>query len=289
MNKRIVIASIGAATLLFAAMSGSFAGGTPTKDAKDTVKRNHATKAIKPKKQKTVTIGGEIQYTITSQGKGPKINAGDKVTVFYVGKLTNDTVFDASSKHGYQPFSFVTGRGQVIPGWDSVMKYLHAGDKVTMRIPPAMGYGARNMGAIPPNSTLIFDVEVLDVKPKPTPWDAKGKDTITTPSGLKLVMFESHPENAKPTNGQTVKVHYSGYLTDGKMFDSSVERGSPFEFPLGQGRVIKGWDEGIALLRKGEKAKLILPYQLAYGEQGRPPMIPQKATLIFDVQLVDFK
>lgn len=101
-------------------------------------------------------------------------------------------------------------------------------------------------------------------------------DTITTPSGLKIVMFEKHPENELALAGKSVSVHYSGYLLDGSMFDSSVERGQPFDFPLGQGRVIKGWDEGVALLRKGEKAKLIIPYSLAYGEGGRPQLFQQK-------------
>ena len=87
--------------------------------------------------------------------------------------------------------------------------------------------------------------------------------------------------------GKTVKVHYTGYLTDGKKFDSSVERGEPIAFPLGMGNVIKGWDEGIALMKTGEKARLIIPYQLAYGEQGYPGAIPPKATLIFDVELVE--
>lgn len=94
-------------------------------------------------------------------------------------------------------------------------------------------------------------------------------------------------ENA--TAGKTVSVHYKGTLTDGKQFDSSYDRNQPIEFPLGQGRVIKGWDEGIALLNKGAKAKLIIPYWLAYGESGRQPMIPAKATLIFDTELVDIK
>ena len=158
-----------------------------------------------------------------------------------------------------------------------------------MTIPAKYGYGARTNGAIPANSTLIFIVEVLDVVSPPSPWDAKGKDTITTASGLKVVMFETHRDSIMPKLGQTVSVHYSGYLLDGSMFDSSVERGTPFDFPLGQGRVIKGWDEGIALLHKGDKAKLIIPYELAYGAGGRPPIIPAKATLVFDVQLVNVK
>ena len=93
----------------------------------------------------------------------------------------------------------------------------------------------------------------------------------------------------KAEAGKTVKVHYSGYLADGKMFDSSIERGEPIEFPLGQGMVIPGWEEGIALMNVGDKLRLVIPYYLAYGEQGREPIIPAKADLTFDVELVDVK
>jgi len=109
-----------------------------------------------------------------------------------------------------------------------------------------------------------------------------------TASGLMYVI-EQEGTGASPVAGQTVSVHYNGTLVDGSKFDSSYDRGQPIEFPLGQGRVIKGWDEGIALLKKGGKAKLIIPYYLAYGEQGYPPVIPPKATLLFDVELVDVK
>jgi peptidyl-prolyl cis-trans isomerase A (cyclophilin A) len=109
-----------------------------------------------------------------------------------------------------------------------------------------------------------------------------------TASGLYYVVIKEGA-GANPTIGQNVKVHYTGMFNDGKKFDSSVDRGQPFEFPLGQGRVIKGWDEGIALLNKGEKAKLLIPYTLGYGEAGYPGAIPGKATLIFDVELIDFK
>ncbi len=107
-----------------------------------------------------------------------------------------------------------------------------------------------------------------------------------TDSGLMYIMEK---EGTGPTAkaGDTVSVHYAGYLLDGTKFDSSYDRGQPIRFPLGQGMVIPGWEEGIGLLNKGAKAKLIIPYQQAYGEQGRPPVIPAKATLIFDVELVD--
>jgi FKBP-type peptidyl-prolyl cis-trans isomerase len=89
--------------------------------------------------------------------------------------------------------------------------------------------------------------------------------------------------------GQTVVVHYTGWLTTGKKFDSSVDRGQPFDFPLGAGMVIKGWDEGVAGMKVGGKRQLRIPSDLAYGDAGHPPVIPQKATLIFDVELLGIK
>jgi FKBP-type peptidyl-prolyl cis-trans isomerase len=86
--------------------------------------------------------------------------------------------------------------------------------------------------------------------------------------------------------GRTVRVHYTGWLTTGEKFDSSVDRSDPFEFVLGAGQVIAGWDQGVATMRVGDKVKLTIPSDLAYGEQGYPGCIPPKATLIFDVELL---
>jgi peptidylprolyl isomerase len=253
----------------------------------DGVAREYSSKPVK--KPVPVMLGKGLEYTIISNGSGPAIKNGDRVSMLYTGKLLNDTIFDATSRRGNAPLPFKVGAHQVIPGWDSIALRLHGGDKAIMRIPPEFGYGARANGKIPANSTLIFEVEVITITGPPVQWDAKGKDTITTPSGLKIVKYNSFPDSAMPKVGQKVSVHYSGYNKDGSMFDSSVERGQPYTFSLGRGQVIKGWDEGIGMLRKGEKAKLIIPYQLAYGEAGRPPQIPAKATLVFDVELVDIK
>jgi FKBP-type peptidyl-prolyl cis-trans isomerase len=90
-------------------------------------------------------------------------------------------------------------------------------------------------------------------------------------------------------SGKTVSVHYTGTLADGKKFDSSLDRGTPFEFQLGAGQVISGWDKGIVGMKVGGKRKLSIPYDMAYGEQGRPPVIPPKAPLFFDVELLNVK
>jgi FKBP-type peptidyl-prolyl cis-trans isomerase FkpA len=112
--------------------------------------------------------------------------------------------------------------------------------------------------------------------------------TITTASGLKIEEVKNGTGDLAES-GKTVSVHYTGTFTDGKKFDSSYDRGQPITFPLGAGRVIKGWDEGIAGMRVGEKRKLTIPPELAYGAEGRPPMMPPNSTLLFDVELVEVK
>ncbi len=250
-----------------------------------TISAQEKSKVQKVKHPKTMKTASGLEYTITEKGNGKKAQIGDKVVVHYTGKLLNDTVFDSSVKRG-QPFTFKIGAGQVITGWDEAFQLLQVGDKATIKLPPAIAYGERAMGSIPANSTLIFDVELLDVIESVHPWDMKGKDTLTTASGLKYIML-NHTTGTQVTAGSKATVHYSGFFKDGKMFDSSVERGQPITLKVGAGQVIAGWDEGLALLKKGEKAKLIIPYTLAYGEEGRPPVIPAKSDLIFDVEIVD--
>jgi peptidyl-prolyl cis-trans isomerase A (cyclophilin A) len=111
-------------------------------------------------------------------------------------------------------------------------------------------------------------------------------NAIQTPSGLMLVIHNAGGQD-RPAQGSNVTVHYTGYLLNGDKFDSSKDRNQPFNFPVGMGRVIKGWDEGIPMLGKGGKATLIIPYFLGYGERGTGP-IPAYATLIFEVEMLDF-
>ena len=114
------------------------------------------------------------------------------------------------------------------------------------------------------------------------------ENAVTTASGLQYVVIEEGTGPA-PQPGDVVKVHYTGTLEDGTKFDSSRDRGEPIQFPLGVGSVIPGWDEGIGLMKKGGKAKLIIPPDLGYGEKGAGGVIPPNATLIFEVELVDIQ
>jgi len=108
---------------------------------------------------------------------------------------------------------------------------------------------------------------------------------VTTSSGLQYqVLKEGNGAVAKA--GQTVSVHYTGWLTNGNKFDSSVDRGKPFQFTLGAGQVIRGWDDGVAGMKVGEKRKLTIPPGLGYGERGAGGVIPPNATLVFDVELL---
>ncbi|MBH0199317.1 MAG: FKBP-type peptidyl-prolyl cis-trans isomerase [Nitrospira sp.] len=117
---------------------------------------------------------------------------------------------------------------------------------------------------------------------------AENNQAVTMPSGLKYI-DQVVGTGDVAVAGKTASVHYTGWLENGKKFDSSVDRGQPFSFPLGAGRVIKGWDEGVQGMKVGGKRKLTIPSELGYGSRGAGGVIPPNATLIFDVELLGIR
>ena len=227
----------------------------------------------------TVTESG-LAYKILNKGNGEMpAGASAKVSVHYTGWTTDGEMFDSSYKRN-QPASFALNG--VIKGWTEGLQLMKVGDKARLWIPEDLAYGGRPGK---PAGMLVFDVELLEVtNPPKAPADvaAAPADATTTASGLayKQLSAGKGTENPKPTS--VVSVHYSGWTTDGEMFDSSTLRGKPAKFPLDG--VIKGWTEGLQLMVEGEKARFWIPADLAYGENPRGGA-PQ-GDLVFDVELL---
>ncbi len=211
----------------------------------------------------------------------------DKVKVNYTGWTKSGQMFDSSLTRG-EPASFVLSG--VIKGWTEGLQLMVVGEKRRFWIPAALAYGERpRPGA--PSGDLVFDVELLDIvpapKPPPVPEDVKAAPASAkkTASGLAYRVLTPGTGTDHPTAASKVVVHYSGWTPDGKMFDSSVTRGEPARFGLGQ--VIKGWTEGVQLMTKGEKARFWIPGNLAYGDKPTRPGAPA-GPLVFDIELIDF-
>ncbi len=210
----------------------------------------------------------------------------DMVKVHYTGWMTNGKMFDSSVKRG-EPAQFPLNR--VIKGWTEGLQLMVVGEKRRFWIPADLAYGEtpRRPGA--PSGMLVFDVELLSFIKAPTvPADVKAppKDAKKTKSGLAYKVLKKGTGKQHPKETSTVEVHYSGWTTDGKMFDSSVTRGTPAEFPLNQ--VIKGWTEGVQLMVVGEQARFWIPGNMAYGDTPSRPGAPA-GMLVFDIELLSIK
>jgi peptidylprolyl isomerase len=236
----------------------------------------------------TMTTASGLQYTELRAGSGPKPQTGEIVSVHYTGTLADGTVFDSSREQG-EPISFPLGVGYVIPGWDEGIALMNQGGTATLVIPPELAYGAQGVdGLIPPNSSLTFDVELVTISPgsPASPTVVDEARYTTTEQGIKYVDLVVG-EGTAAANGQLIVAHYTGWLQDGSKFDSSLDRGEPYTFNLGMGQVIPGWDLGLRGMKVGATRQLVIPAELAYGEQGYGNVIPPNATLIFEIELLE--
>ncbi len=211
--------------------------------------------------------------------------AADTVKVHYTGWTTDGKMFDSSVSRG-EPTTFPLG--QVIKGWTEGVQLMVVGEKRRFWIPGELAYGEKPTRPGAPSGTLVFDVELLDIKQAPkAPVDVAQApaDAEKTESGLASKVLQVGTGSENPSEEDTVTVHYSGWTKGGDLFDSSVERGEPASFPLN--RVIKGWTEGVQLMVEGEKRRFWIPAELAYGEN--PGGGAPGGQLCFDVELLTIK
>ena len=252
----------------------------------------------------SVTLKSGLKYNEVKVGTGAEAKNGDLIEIHFKGwvikdssDLFSDWSVDSTKKADLiadsyamnQPMKFVLGTESFIKGSEEGIVGMKAGGQRTIIIPANLGYGAEGMGPIPPNSSIRVLIELVSTKEATVAkmWDVDSTLFKTTKSGLKYAIIkEGEGELVAKDNQATV--HYSGFLLDGSKFDSSVERDEPFTFVAGVGQVIPGWDEGVQLMKKGSKARLIVPANLAYGDRDLGK-IPPNSTLIFDVEVLDVK
>jgi FKBP-type peptidyl-prolyl cis-trans isomerase len=256
-------------------------------------------------------------YIIETQpGTGVKIDSGCQVKMNYrVSLLDGKELFSTYERP--DPVKFEYGKKIDTPGFEYAVSTLKKGSKAKFIIPSSLAFGRRGSGtSVAPYTSLIYDVEILDVKTKAEyekeqsenqkSEQMKADSLKNAEAGLLEKYLKDNNINVKPQPdglyyipvlagsgpkaeaGKTVKVHYTGKLLNGKVFDSSVERKNPIEFMLGRGQVIKGWDEGISMMKQGGKATLIIPSAIGYSDRDMG-VIPPYSTLVFDVELVEVK
>ena len=241
--------------------------------------------AAAPKDAKVTASGLALKVLTPGTGKDHP-GQTDRVSVHYSGWTKDGKMFDSSVARG-APTTF--GVGEVIPGWTEALKLMVVGEKARLWIPGKLAYGDHPQMGGAPSGDLVFDVELLDiVRPPATPDDVKAapKTAKKTESGLAYRVLKAGTGKIHPTASNRVTVHYSGWTTDGKLFDSSVARGEPATFSLGG--VIKGWTEGVQLMVVGEKTRFWIPGALAYGDTPKRPGAPA-GMLVFDIELLNIQ
>jgi peptidylprolyl isomerase len=260
--------------MLMSALLFSFVLAAATSVAQTPAKAIPAPPDVAAAPADAVKAASGLATKVLTPGSGKDHPAKDDlVMVHYTGWKTDGSMFDSSVARG-KPNVFPVGR--VIPGFSEGIQLMVVGEKRRLWIPEALAY----KGEREPKGMLVFDVELIGMPNRPPP-DVKAPppDAKKTASGLAYKVIKPGTGGRKPSAASSVTVHYTGWTTDGKMFDSSVVRGEPTSFPLNG--VIPGWTEGVQLMVEGEKTRFWIPENLAYKGQSAP-----YGLLVFDVELI---
>ncbi len=290
-----------------------------TVDSPDLMRKNEELALKKYLEEKKITVAplpSGLYYIETVAGKAKKVDTGTWVRAhFKVSLIDGKEIFSSFDRP--EPMEFEYGQRFDTPGFEEGVGKMMKGGKSTLIVPSSIAFGEQGRGSIvPPFATIIYEVEIVDIQTKAehekqvaakqNEAKMKSENAKKQESELMQKYLKDHKITAKPTAsgliyvenvkgtgkravpGQKVKVHYTGTLLNGTKFDSSRDRKEPFEFTLGKGQVIQGWDEGIAMMNVGGKATLVIPSKIGYGDRDMGS-IPPFSTLVFDVELLDVK
>lgn len=238
----------------------------------------------------TVTDSG-LQYYFLEEGTGETPKPGEVAVVNFVGWVKDGLKF-ADSQEGV-PVEFVVGEEQILPGWDEMVLLMQVGDMVQFVLPPELGLGEEGApnGVIPPNATLVFEMELVEIKPPPPtptpappPVSVAESEYIITDSGLKFFMITEGADELIE-NGDLITLHYKMWEEDGTQLLSTYDFGQPVQLIAGSGQAGPGWDEALLMMSSSSKAQFVLTPELAYGDQADDA--PTEGNLIFEIEILD--
>ena len=235
-----------------------------------------------PNAEAQIATESGLKYEVLAAGEGTSPTPEEFFQLRYAFYTEDGELLEASAVTG-QDLTAST-RTMQLPFLKEAPLLMKPGTRLLCEVPASLAFGDQERGALKAGATSIWDIEMVRVFRVPEFSLSAEENQVTTESGLKYeVIREGNGE--RPEAGELVHAHYAGWLEDGTLFDSSYPRGDPLRFPVGQGRVIRGWDEGLMLMSPGAIYKFTIPAELGYGAGGSPPKIPGGATLVFWVEL----
>ena len=238
----------------------------------------------------TITDSG-LQYYFLEEGDGEIPELGEVASVNFTGWIQDGAKF-ADSQEGV-PIDFIVGDEEILPGWDEMALLMQVGDVVQFVLPPELGLGEEGApnGVIPPNATLVFEMELVEIKPPPPtptpatpPVSVEESEYTVTDTGLKFfTITEGSGELIE--SGDLLTLHYKMWDEDGNQIESSYDFGQPVQILAGGGQAGPGWDEALLMMSSSSKAQFVLTPELAYGDQ--TANAPTEGNLIFEIEILD--
>jgi FKBP-type peptidyl-prolyl cis-trans isomerase len=235
------------------------------------------------------TTESGLRYATVEKGDGgQRPESGQAVAVHFTGWLEDGTIIGSSVDSG-QPVRFPLGQGFIMDGWDEGIALMEKGDKARFIIPGELAFGEAGYGAVPPNATLIFDIELVDISegPPEAPVAVAAEDYVVTDSGLQyfdMVVGDGQPAEV----GMAVFMDYTAWMADGSLLSSTILTGQPFQAILDGTQLYPGWEEGLLGMQAGGSRQLVIPPDLVYREaEIAAGAVPPADNLIIEIDLLD--